>query len=181
MNHPGRSRTARPSSLGWLASRWAGGALFPALTACAQGTNNVALHLDQPSITFSLFRVVGALALVFGIFLGGVWLFRNAQKLATARRGIAPKLHILENKSLGPRHGLYVVGYEKQRFLISCGPTGIAFLSALPAAQEVAAEPASINPMSFAEVMARVAGKPAESGFFGKALGGGKPVEVKDP
>jgi flagellar biogenesis protein FliO len=39
-------------------------------------------------------RVTGALALVIGIFLAGVWLFRNWQRLAV-RRGRAPKLNVL--------------------------------------------------------------------------------------
>jgi flagellar biogenesis protein FliO len=84
-----------------------------------------------PSITLSLLRVIGALALVLGIFLGGVWLFRNWQRLAI-RNGAAPKLNILEVRSLGQRHAIYVVGYEQQRMLLASSPTGVTMLTHLP-------------------------------------------------
>ena len=56
----------------------------------------------------------GALALVW-LFLGGVWLFRNWQRLVI-QRGRAPKLNVLEIRSLGGRQALYVVGYEAGTF-----------------------------------------------------------------
>src|SRR5262249_48104904 len=65
----------------------------------------------------SLLRVMGALALVLGVFLGGVWLFRNGRNLRFGR-GRANRLNVLEVRSLGGRHALYVVGYDQERFLL---------------------------------------------------------------
>lgn len=93
-----------------------------------------------PDAGMSLLRVLGALALVIGLFLGGIWLFKNWQRLAI-QRGRAPKLSVVESRSLGGRHAIYVVGYEQQRFLISSSPGGVSFLSHLPAAVEI--EPVS--------------------------------------
>ncbi|MBI3876011.1 MAG: flagellar biosynthetic protein FliO [Verrucomicrobia bacterium] len=80
-------------------------------------------------------RVFGALAFVLALFLGGVWLWRNWQRLAV-KRGREPKLNVLEVKSLGQRHTLFVVGYEQQRLLLSASPTGVTLLSHLPVAGE---------------------------------------------
>ncbi len=80
---------------------------------------------------FSLFRVLGALALVFAVFFGGLWLFRNWQR-TFVNKGRSPKLDVLEVKSLGQRHALYVVGYEQQRMLVASSPAGITMLATLP-------------------------------------------------
>src|ERR1022692_3719229 len=77
-----------------------------AASALAQPTNFGAAPLTVPSLpdaTFSMFRIFGALALVIGLFLGGVWLFRNWQRLAV-QRGRGPRLNVLETRSLGGRH-----------------------------------------------------------------------------
>jgi len=89
--------------------------------------------LSTPDIGVSLLRVTGALALVIGIFLAGVWLLRNWQRL-TVQRGRAPKLNVLEIRSLGGRQSIYVVGYEQERFLLASSPAGVNFLTHLPAA-----------------------------------------------
>src|ERR1041385_2849611 len=83
--------------------------------AFAEGTNTLAeattnspavaapLSLPTTSLTDvgpSLLRVFGALALVLAIFLGGVWLFRNWQRLVI-QRGRTPRLNTLQNRSLG--------------------------------------------------------------------------------
>src|SRR5215472_3614621 len=81
-----------------------------------------------PDTAPSIIRVLGALALVIGLFLGGVWAFRNWQRLAV-RRGNAPRLNVLEVRSLGGRQAIYVVGYEEQRFLLASTPTGINLLT----------------------------------------------------
>jgi flagellar biogenesis protein FliO len=86
---------------------------------------------DSASGLFSLLRVLGALALVFAIFFGGLWLFRNWQR-AFVNKGRAPRLDVLEVKSLGQRHALYVVGYENQRMLVASSPAGITMLTTLP-------------------------------------------------
>jgi flagellar biogenesis protein FliO len=88
-----------------------------------------------PDAGVSFIRVIGALALVIGLFLGGVWFFKNWQRLAV-QRGRAPKLNILETRSLGGRQAIFVVGYNQERFLISSSPTGVNLLSHLPTVTE---------------------------------------------
>ena len=104
-------------------------------SAFAETTNSaVALPLVAPALPDvgpSVFRVLGALVLVIGIFLGGVWLFRNWQRLAL-QRGHRPKLNIIETRPLGGRQALYIVGYEQGRFLIASTPSGVSLLSHLP-------------------------------------------------
>jgi flagellar biogenesis protein FliO len=107
-------------------------------SAFAETTNSVAAYsfnpaLSAPEIGVSLLRVMGALALVLGIFLAGVWMFRNWQRLAV-QRGCAPKLNILEIRSLGGRQSIYVVGYERERFLLASSPASVNFLTHLPSA-----------------------------------------------
>jgi flagellar biogenesis protein FliO len=98
-------------------------------------------------------RMGGALALVIGLFLIGVWLFKNWQRLAR-RGGALPKLNVLEVKSLGPRQAIYVVGYEQQRMLLASSPAGVALLSHLPEAEEEKTAPATR--LSFAEAFHQV-------------------------
>ena len=144
-----------------------GGAGFLALAApaaLAQGTNVLSLHSDLPDMGMSAIRALGALALVLGIFFGGVWLFRNGQRFAW-RKGGAPKLAILESRTLGNRFAIHVVGYEQQRMLISSSPAGINLLSQLPSAPLPEPEPesetkpapsASPLPVSFAKCLQQV-------------------------
>jgi flagellar biogenesis protein FliO len=87
---------------------------------------------------------MGALALVFALFFGGIWVWRNWQRLIV-RHGPAPKLAVLEGKSLGQRHTIYVIGYEQQRMLVAASPTGVTMLSALPAAEPHAPEAAAVE------------------------------------
>ena len=115
----------------------------PALTAPA-----------LPEVGPSLLRVLGALAVVIGIFLGGVWLFRNWQRLARPL-GRTPKLKVVETRSLGGRQALYVVGYESERFLIAASPAGVQLLSHLPAAETVESA-ATASPPSFAQTLTQV-------------------------
>jgi flagellar biosynthetic protein FliO len=131
-----------------------------AVSANGVETTNLApafLPPSLPSAGPSLLRVLGALALVLGLFLGAVWLFRNGRSLAF-RRGQAPRLNVLESRSLGSRHAIYVVGYEQQRFLLGSTPAGINLLSHLPDASE-AEEPQtdrSAAGLPFADALARV-------------------------
>ncbi len=99
---------------------------------------------------------MGALALVIGIFLAGVWLFRNWQRL-TVQRGRAPKLNVLEIRSLGGRQSICVVGYEQERFLLASSPAGVNFLTHLPGAGNEEAGAAEARPqMSFSRALAQV-------------------------
>jgi flagellar biogenesis protein FliO len=91
----------------------------------------------------ALLRMIGALALVLALFFGGLWLFRHWQRLAVFQ-GRSPKLAVIEAKSLGQRHTLYLVGYEQQRMLIAASPGGVTMLTALPEAEHEVA-PASLE------------------------------------
>ncbi len=125
-------------------------ALAPA--ALADPANPLALRPDLPDAGLSAIRTVAALIIVLGLFFGGVWLFRNSQRVAW-RKGGLPKLAILESRPLGNRYALYVVGYEQQRLLIGSSPSGLSLLSQLPAAAAAPAEavaPAP-EPASFAQ------------------------------
>lgn len=109
-------------------------ALGTSASALGQVTNAPVISLPGPvPVALSFVRVLGALALVLAIFLGGLWLFRNWQRLVLAQ-GAPPKLNVLEVKSLGQRHALYVVAYEQQRLLLAASPTGVTLLTHLPAA-----------------------------------------------
>lgn len=107
-----------------------------------------------PDAGASVVRVFGALALVVGIFLGGVWLFKNWQRF-TVQKGGGPKLNVLEVRSLGQRQSLYIVGYQQQRMLLAASPAGITLLSHLPAAEEAEAV-APATKVSFAEAFQQV-------------------------
>ncbi len=131
--------------------------LLLAASARAQATNLISTAPPLPNVGGSFIRVLGALALVLGIFLGGVWLFKNWQRLAN-RNGSAPKLNILETRSLGARQGIFVIGYDKQRFLIASSPTGVNLLSHLPDAEisETETGEKKSAPMPFAQALASV-------------------------
>jgi flagellar biogenesis protein FliO len=106
-----------------------------------------------PDMGAALLRVFGALGVVIALFLAGVWMFKNWQRLAL-RKGASPKLNVLEVKSLGQRQALYVVGYEQQRMLIASSPAGIALVSHLP---EAGAGPAESAPsVTFVEAFQQV-------------------------
>jgi flagellar biogenesis protein FliO len=130
--------------------------LSAAPAAFAQATNTLTLHSDLPEVGLSAIRALGALALVLALFFGGVWMFRNGQRLAWRKSG-APRLAILESRPLGNRFALYVVGYEQQRMLIGSSPAGISLLSQLPPAAETPMEPiAPPQGTSFTQCLQRV-------------------------
>jgi flagellar biogenesis protein FliO len=135
--------------------------LFFIVPSAFAETTNSALALPAtgsfPDPTGSLLRILGAFALVIGIFFGGVWLFKNWQRLAV-QRGRAPKLNVLETRSLGGRHAVYVVGYEQERFLIAASSNGVTLLSHLPAAagNEPDAETKAAPAPSFSEALKQV-------------------------
>jgi len=106
-----------------------------AINVSAETLSAAAPSPDLPNAGASVFRVCGAFILVVAIFLGGVWLVKNSQKLAVKKSGGA-KLNLLEVKTLGQRQALYVVGYQQQRLLIAASPAGVTLLSHLPAAGE---------------------------------------------
>jgi flagellar biogenesis protein FliO len=132
---------------------WLPATLNGASPATNQMSLSTSLPTAMPDVGLSLIRVLGALALVLGIFLGGVWLFRNWQRLVI-HRGRAPRLNVLEVRSLGGRHALYVVGYEQERFLIASSPAGVSLLSHLQSA-DAAEGPSEVNAAktSFAQTL----------------------------
>jgi flagellar biogenesis protein FliO len=131
--------------------------LFLASLVSAQSTNALSLPSAMPDVGASLVRVVGALVLVLALFLGGVWFVRNWQRLV-ARGGRAPKLNILETRSLGGRQAIYVVGYQQERFLISASVAGVNFLTHLPPAEGNAAVTETAQPAapSFAQTLTQM-------------------------
>ena len=150
--------------------------LFIAIAAPAQVTNTIATNSIEsvpatnspavqpltlpplPDAGPSIIRVIGALALVLGIFFGGVWLFRNWQRL-TIQRGRAPKLNVIETRPLGGKHALYVIGYDQERYLLAASPTGVNLLTHLPPATESDASTDATSPSappSFAQALTKV-------------------------
>jgi flagellar biogenesis protein FliO len=115
-------------------------------------TNLPPISPALPDASFSVIRVFGALVLVLGLFLAGVWLFRNWQRL-TLQRGRPSQLQILEMKALGGKHALYVVGYQQQRLLLASSPAGVALVSHLPSADATAVEPARLSSENFVQVL----------------------------
>ena len=129
--------------------------LFAAGNLLAQSTNAPVAAPAFPEAGVSLLRVTGALALVLGLFLGGAWFFKNWQRLAL-QRGRQPKLNILETRSLGARQAVFVVAFERQRFLVATSPAGVNLLSHLPDTETAEAESAEkpAAPMPFAQALA---------------------------
>jgi len=128
-----------------------------ASAASAQPTNALTFSPGMPDVGASVVRVLGALILVLALFLGGVWLFRNWQRLVV-QRGRAPRLNVLEVRSLGGRQAIYVVGYQQERFLLSSSPGGVNFLTHLPPADGTASDPVEAQPApaSFAQTLTQV-------------------------
>ncbi len=115
---------------------------FNGTAAPLLSTNLPPVSPALPDASFSVIRVFGAFVLVIGLFLGGVWVFKNWQRLGL-QRGRATQLQILESKSLGGRHALYVVSYQHQRLLLASSPAGVTLVSHLP---DEDAAPATTTP-----------------------------------
>ena len=130
--------------------------LSSAPAGLAQSTNTLTLHTDLPDLGVSVLRVFAALAIVLAVFLAGVWLFRNGQRIAWQKTGV-PKLAILETRPLGNRFALYVVGYEQQRLLVGSSPAGLNLLTQLPPAAEANCQIAApVESVSFMQCLQRV-------------------------
>jgi flagellar biogenesis protein FliO len=124
-------------------------------SAASTNANVSALAGALPDTGASVVRVFGALILVVGIFLGGVWLFRNWQRF-TVQKGAGPRLNVLEVRSLGQRQSLYVVGYQQQRMLLASSSAGITLVSHLPDSEASEAVAPAAPKMSFAEAFQQV-------------------------
>ena len=114
---------------------WRTFAAFLAATAASRGQAAMppGTLSALPEAGFSVVRVLGALVLVLALFLGGVWVFKLLQQLFL-QKGRLAKLNVLEVRSLGNRHALYVVGYEQQRMMLAASPSGVTLISHLPSA-----------------------------------------------
>lgn len=118
---------------GWI---FAGFYFLATLLARGQETNTTPIQTALPDLGSAVLRMVGSLIFVLAIFLCGVWLLKRWQGEGGMRSGRPAKLRILESRHLGARQALHVVGYEKQRLLVSSSPSGISFLSHLPAVEQ---------------------------------------------
>jgi flagellar biogenesis protein FliO len=118
-----------PGVAPWLRLAALVGFLLP-VTAQADPASS-ASSFGLPDAGTSLLRVCGAMLVVFAVFFGLVWLYRNWQRVLR-RTGRMPLLNVTEARSLGNRHTLYVVACGDQRFLIGSSPTGLSLLSQLP-------------------------------------------------
>jgi flagellar biosynthetic protein FliO len=79
--------------------------------------------------------MLASLAFVLALFFGGVWLFKNWQRVARIKN--KSKLRIVEVQTLGPRQAIYVIGYQQQRFLVGATQAGVSLISALPEGESV--------------------------------------------
>lgn len=162
MNQPqpqNRKRRGARSRLGRIAYTVA---CWPAVCYAATSTNSFSNSLTSPSLPEagpSLLRVLGALALVLGLFLSGAWLVRNG-RLRVFGRSRSARLNVLETRSLGGRQALYVVAYGQERLLIGSTPAGINLLTHLAPSQEEEASLPAPSPMlpSFSQALAQVLG-----------------------
>jgi flagellar protein FliO/FliZ len=152
-----RHRTAHPvwTALPLLLATTAG-----ALAAATNGLDAsfTAKPLPTPDVASTLIRLAGAMVLVIAIFLGGFWMTRNWHRFLM-KKGQAPKLNVLEARSLGARHTLYVVGYEKQRLLVATSAAGISLLTTLPPAENDAEAPLAGGPSDFFAALAKATQK----------------------
>ncbi len=123
----------KPSSCKTLRAIAAGLAIS-ASSALADSTNQVASGLSIPSAGLnagaSVLRMTGSFSIVMALLFGGVWLWKRSQNWQ--RGGRTSLLQVVETRSLGSRQSLAVVGYDRQRFLISCSPAGVTMLTTLP-------------------------------------------------
>ncbi|HYV30132.1 MAG TPA: flagellar biosynthetic protein FliO, partial [Candidatus Binatia bacterium] len=127
--------------------------MAPAASAASLlSTNLPPVSPVLPEVGFSVIRLFGALTLVLGLFLSGVWLFKNWPRL-TRQRGRPAQLQVVEMRALGGKHVLYVVGYQQQRLLLASSPAGVMLLSHLPAADAVDLQPAQISSQNFVQAL----------------------------
>ncbi len=149
---PKSAHPTRPATLGRVLAVLLGFQFVASASAAASVlTNSIASPVaGLPPVGFSLVRLVGALALVFAIFLGGIWLSRNWRRVVRSK-GRSPELRIVEMKSMGGRQALWIVAHRRQRLLVGSSPAGLTLLTELPDAETNEPEPAPA--MDFAEAL----------------------------
>jgi flagellar biosynthetic protein FliO len=130
--------------------------LGSALTALAAADTVTQAPLPGPDVGSSIARLLGALGIVLALFFGGVWLSRNWQRF-TRNAGRSSDLRVLDMKSLGPRQAVWVVGFQRQRFLVGSSAAGVQLLAELPQAAEIEPMPQpAAQTVDFAEAFRRV-------------------------
>jgi flagellar biogenesis protein FliO len=146
------------SALLLVSAAWAADPLAGAGAATNSIANSPLTAPVGPSLLGPLVRMLGALALVVGLLFAAQWFLRQQRRFGTPK-GMA-HLNVLEVKSLGNRHALYVIGYERQRLLLASSPTGLSLISALPdaPADGTGAEPA-VPVVSFTDALMQAVGR----------------------
>jgi flagellar biogenesis protein FliO len=131
-----------------------------AVAGDAVASTNAAVSIGSAgqSAAVSVFRMFGALCIVLALFFGGTWLFRNWARFNPVRAS-QRKLQVFETKTLGTRQGLYVIGYEQQRFLIGTTPQGMVLLSQLPDGEVLTTDTSRIVPLPFTEALKQALGR----------------------
>ena len=103
---------------------------IPAILSPSGSLTNALGAPHSGSVAESLGRMMGALALVFAVLIGALWIYRRWQHLLQ-QRAPASGLRVVEAKNLGQRSAVCVVGYRHQRFLVGVSPSGVSLLSPL--------------------------------------------------
>jgi flagellar biogenesis protein FliO len=118
--------------------------------------------------------MLGALALVFALLIGALWIYRHWQQLLLQRTPVTG-LRVVDVKSLGQRLSVYVVAYRHQQFLIGGSPNGLLLLSPLDADPSVSGSSSSSDPGPpavnlSANLSANLSVNPASEGSFQSVL-----------
>lgn len=83
----------------------------------------------ENSFTIEILKTLGALMVVIGLFLVGIyaykWLLKRFPNDTTKR------VYVHERVILVPRHYLYLIECDGELFLIACSPAGISLLCRL--------------------------------------------------
>ncbi|MCF7668808.1 MAG: flagellar biosynthetic protein FliO [Verrucomicrobia bacterium] len=131
---------------------------FSAFCAAAGETNSFYSGDNAPDTGMAILRLIGALILVIGLLFAAVWFVKKWQQTAIFK-GRPARLKVLEMRSLGHRHALYVVGYERKRFLVSGSPGGVSLLTGLPDAEVAASAEDTGGQTAFMDVLGQALGK----------------------
>ena len=99
-------------------------------TLTAGSLTNALAAPDLSGAAGSMGRMMGALALVFALLIGALWIYRHWQRLLLHKTPVTG-LRVVDVKNLGQRMAVYVVAYRHQQFLIGASPNGLSLLSVL--------------------------------------------------
>ena len=114
-----------PTASGTSSSRTSSSGTSPANRAgeLAPGTRSGARLIELPRPPFSASNLAAAFGRGFE---------KLRRKIENRLRRQPKSLFVSETAALGERRSVSVVQFERQRFLIGCGPTSIALLARLP-------------------------------------------------